>query len=111
MANISGSKFKGQIGSVEKELGSNAMVLEILERVGSSSAIVIYGKENSTGGSDDLQVIGHIVSYIVQEHIGVGGDNRFGTIASHQTTNDRLTITCTTGRIYHIWVLGYPGKA
>jgi len=109
MANIEFSKFQGQIGSFEKELGSNAVVLEIMEKKGTS--ITIYGKENSNAGADDLQVIGHIISYMIQEEAAASGVNRFGTLSDDETKQDKLVITSSSDVIYHIWVLGRPGKA
>lgn len=110
MANIAGVIFKGQIGSAHRELGSNALILEVLERI-ASSAIVIYGSEHSSAGVDDLQMIGHIVSYVIQEDSAESGADRYGTLSSDQTTNDKLTIASSDAVVYHIWVVGYPGKA
>lgn len=109
MANIEFSKFQGQIGSAHKELGSNAVVLEILEQKGTS--ITIYGAENSNADEDDLQVIGHIISYMIQEEAGASGVNRFGTFSDDETKQDKLVITSSADVVYHIWVLGRPGKA
>jgi len=111
MANIAGVIFKGQIGSAHRELGSNALILEVLERISASNEILIYGSENSNAGVDDLQMIGHIVSYVIQEHAAAGGANRYGTLSNSETTNDLLTIASSNDVIYQIWVVGYPGKA
>lgn len=104
MADIAGNIFSGAIPSVQKPQGAGGLLVELLNRKGTT--VSIYGKGNSNAGSDDLQHIEQIVAGFAFPQAD-DNDATHGVISTDETTDDLFTVTCAQDIAMYVLVFGY----